>query len=103
MDLREQLQATLSGSYTIDRELGGGGMSRVFAATESALGREVVIKVLPAETGNSVSGERFKREIAVIAKLQHPHIVPILTAGESQGLPFYTMPFVKGDSLRARL
>lgn len=78
-------------------------MSRVFVATEAALGREIVIKVLPAESGNAVSMERFKREIAVIAKLQHPHIVPILTAGESQGLPFYTMPFVKGDSLRARL
>ena len=78
-------------------------MSRVFVATESALGREIVIKVLPAETGNTVSVERFKREIAVVAKLQHPHIVPILTAGESQGLPFYTMPFVKGDSLRTRL
>src|ERR1019366_6775178 len=103
MDLRDQLQATLSGSYTLERELGGGGMSRVFVATESALGREIVIKVLTAETGNTVSVERFKREIAVVAKLQHPHIVPILTAGESQGLPFYTMPFVKGDSLRARL
>lgn len=103
MDLREQLQATLAGSYTLDRELGGGGMSRVFLATESALGRAIVIKVLPADTGNAVSVERFKREIAVVAKLQHPHIVPILTAGESQGLPFYTMPFVKGDSLRARL
>jgi hypothetical protein len=103
MDLRDQLQETLSGSYTLERELGGGGMSRVFVATESALGREIVIKVLPAETGNTVSVERFKREIAVVAKLQHPHIVPILTAGESNGLPFYTMPFVKGDSLRARL
>jgi Tol biopolymer transport system component len=93
----------LSGNCTIDRELGGGGMSRVFVATESALGREIVIKVLPAETANAVSVERFKREIAVVAKLQHPHIVPILSAGESSGLPFYTMPFVKGESLRARL
>jgi Tol biopolymer transport system component len=103
MELREQLQTTLAGSYTLERELGGGGMSRVFLATESALGRSIVIKVLPADTGNAVSVERFKREIAVVAKLQHPHIVPILTAGESHGLPFYTMPFVKGDSLRARL
>jgi serine/threonine-protein kinase len=102
-ELRDQLQATLAGSHTVDRELGGGGMSRVFVATESALGREVVIKVLPGEAGNTVSVERFKREIAVIAKLQHPHIVAILTAGESNGQPFYTMPFVKGDSLRARL
>jgi Tol biopolymer transport system component len=102
-DLRDQLQRTLGDACTIERELGGGGMSRVFVATEAALGRQIVVKVLPGETGNAVSVERFKREIAVVARLQHPHIVPILTAGESQGLPFYTMPFVKGDSLRARL
>ena len=102
-DLRAQLQATLGAAYAIDRELGGGGMSRVFAGTEAALGRQIVIKVLPADTMNAVSIERFKREISVVARLQHPHIVPILTAGESLGIPFYTMPFVKGDSLRARL
>ncbi len=102
-DLRAQLQATLGAAYAIDRELGGGGMSRVFAGTESALGRQIVIKVLPAETMNAVSMERFRREIGVVARLQHPHIVPILTAGESEGVPFYTMPFVKGESLRARL
>jgi serine/threonine protein kinase/Tol biopolymer transport system component len=102
-DLRAQLQATLGAAYTIDRELGGGGMSRVFAGTEAALGRQIVIKALPADTMNAVSIERFKREISVVARLQHPHIVPILTAGESEGIPFYTMPFVKGDSLRARL
>jgi Tol biopolymer transport system component len=102
-DLSEQLQATLGDACILERELGGGGMSRVFLATEAALGRQIVVKVLPADTGNAVSVERFKREIAVVARLQHPHIVPILTAGESQGLPFYTMPFVKGDSLRARL
>ncbi|HEY6827344.1 MAG TPA: protein kinase [Gemmatimonadaceae bacterium] len=102
-DLRAQLQATLGAAYTIDRELGGGGMSRVFVGTEAALGRQIVIKVLPADTMNAVSIERFKREINVVARLQHPHIVPILTAGESEGVPFYTMPFVKGDSLRERL
>jgi Tol biopolymer transport system component len=102
-DLLAQLQETLGAAYTVERELGGGGMSRVFAGTEAALGRQIVIKVLPADTMNAVSIERFKREISVVARLQHPHIVPILTAGESHGLPFYTMPFVKGDSLRARL
>jgi Tol biopolymer transport system component len=102
-EFRDRLQASLGSACTLERELGGGGMSRVFVATESALGRQVVVKVLPSETGSSVSAERFKREIQVAAKLQHPHIVPLLTAGESQGLPFYTMPFVKGESLRARL
>src|SRR4051794_1552789 len=102
-DLRDQLQATLSGSYTLERELGGGGMSRVFVAEETALHRKVVIKVLPPETAAQVSLERFKREILLAAKLQHPHIVPLLTAGESNGLPYLTMPFVDGESLRVRL
>src|ERR1017187_7369258 len=103
MDLREQLQATLRGSYTLERELGGGGMSRVFVAEETALGRKVVIKVLPPETAAQVSLERFKREIHVAARLQHPHIVPLHSAGESNGLPYFTMPFVEGESLRSRL
>jgi serine/threonine-protein kinase len=103
MDLRDQLQATLSGNYTLERELGGGGMSRVFVAEETALGRKVVIKVLPPETAAQVSLERFKREILLAAKLQHPHIVPLLSAGESEGLPYFTMPLVEGESLRVRL
>src|SRR5215831_6479275 len=103
MELREQLQTQLGGAYQIERELGGGGMSRVFAATEIAFGRKVVIKVLPAELGAGVNVERFKREIQVAANLQHPHIVPVLTAGEMGDVPFYTMPFIDGLSLRARL
>ena len=78
-------------------------MSRVFVAEETALDRKVVIKVLPAETGAQVSLDRFKREILLAAKLQHPHIVPLLTAGESNGLPYFTMPFVDGESLRVLL
>ena len=107
-DIREQLQATLQGAYSIERELGGGGMSRVFVATETALGRRVVIKVLPPELAGGVNVERFRREIAVVAQLQHPHIVPVLTAGEMSDvdgtrLPYFTMPYVEGQSLRARL
>ena len=101
--MRDQLQATLIGSYTLERELGGGGMSRVFVAEETALGRKVVIKVLPPEMAAHVSLERFKREILLAAKLQHPHIVPLHSAGESKGLPYFTMPFVEGESLRVRL
>ena len=101
--LRDQIQSSLGAAYTIERELGGGGMSRVFVATEQALGREVVVQVLPPEMAAGVSIERFKREIMLAARLQHPHIVPLLTAGESQGLPYFTMPYVQGESLRVRL
>ena len=103
MDLRDQLESTLGHTYSIERELGGGGMSRVFAATETALGRKVVIKVVPLELGADVNADRFKREILLAANLQHPHIVPVLTAGETAGVPYYTMPFIEGESLRARL
>ena len=102
-DLREQLQTTLSGAYRLERELGGGGMSRVFLAEERALHRRVVVKVLSPELAAGVNVERFKREILVTARLQHPHIVPVFTAGETEGLPYYTMPFVEGESLRVRL
>lgn len=103
MELRDQLQSGLGPAYTIERELGGGGMSRVFAATETALGRHVVIKVVPADLAASVNIDRFKREILLAANLQHPHIVPVLTAGEVDGVPYYTMPFVDGESLRERI
>ena len=103
MEIREQLQRTLGGAYTLERELGGGGMSQVFVAEETSLGRKVVIKVLPPGRTGDVDIERFKREIQVAARLQHAHIVPVLTAGETNGLPYYTMPFVDGESLRARL
>src|SRR5665213_1428252 len=103
MELRDQLESVLGGTYSIERELGGGGMSRVFAATETALGRRVVIKVVPLELSAGVNLDRFKREILLAANLQHPHIVPVLTAGEIDGVPYYTMPFIDGESLRSRL
>ena len=102
-DLREQLQATLGDSYTLERELGGGGMSRVFVAHEARLGRRVVVKVLASELTEGMSAERFEREVRLAARLQHPNIVPLLTAGERHGLAYYTMPFVEGESLRVRL
>lgn len=103
MSLREDLQQTLGDAYVLEQELGGGGMSRVFVATQTALGRRVVIKVLPGEMAGQLSLERFKREISIAARLQHAHIVPLLTAGEVGGLPYFTMPLVEGESLRARL
>ena len=102
-DLAAQLQSTLGDSFTIERELGGGGMSRVFLAEEHALGRKVVVKVLAPEIAASLSNERFTREIRFAASLQQANIVPLLSAGVSDGVPYYTMPFVEGQSLRHRL
>jgi serine/threonine protein kinase/tetratricopeptide (TPR) repeat protein len=102
-DLLERLRTSLVASYELERELGGGGMSRVFVASDRRLGRQIVIKVLNPELAEGISAQRFEREIQIAARLQHPNIVPVLNAGESEGLPYYTMPFVRGDSLRARL
>ncbi len=102
-ELQERLQAALGDAYRIERELGGGGMSRVFVATETELGRKVVVKVLPPEMAAGVNADRFRREIQLAASLQHPHIVPLLRAGRSDDLVWYTMPLVEGESLRARL
>ena len=102
-DLAARLQSALGESYRIDRELGGGGMSRVFLAEEARLGRKVVVKVLPPEMSAAVQTERFQREIQVAASLQHPHIVPLLTAGAAGDLLYYVMPFIEGESLDAKL
>ena len=103
-NVQDQLQQALGTAYVIERELGGGGMSRVFVADEAALGRQVVVKVLGVELAEGISAERFKREVRLAARLQHPHIVPLLAAGAlTDGLLYYTMPFVDGESLRARL
>jgi len=102
-DLLARLQSALGGAYHLERELGGGGMSRVFVAKEIALGRSVVLKVLPPELGAGLSVDRFRREIQLAASLHHPNIVPLLTAGEADGLLYYTMPLIEGDSLRTRL
>ncbi len=99
--IREFLQAALGAPFTLGRELGGGGMSRVFLARDSALGRDVVVKVLSPELAQELSSERFGREIALAAALQHANIVPVLSAGvTTDGLPFYLMPFIEGSSLR---
>src|SRR5215211_5047155 len=101
--LREQLESTLGNAYELDRELGGGGLSHIFLARETALGRNVVVKVLSGDVIAGLSGERFAREVRLAASLQHPNIVPVLTTGTADGIPYYTMPYVKGESLRARI
>src|SRR5688572_18899039 len=101
--ISERVLAALGSSYTIERELTGGGMARVFVAEDSDLGRKVVIKILPPDLAASVSAERFRREILTVARLQHPHIVPVLKAGDVDGLPYFVMPYVDGESLDLRL
>jgi hypothetical protein len=101
--LLTDLKAALGDAYQIERELTGGGMSRVFVAREEALGREVVIKVLPRELAAGVNRERFRREVQLAARLSHPYIVPLLHAGEAGELLWFTMPFIPGESLRHRL
>jgi len=101
--LRDQLQAALGDTYRIERELSGGAMSRVFVAEETRLRRLVVVKVLPPDLAGAVSVERFEREILVGAGLQHPHIVPVLTAGDVARIPYFTMPYIEGESLAARI
>jgi len=107
-DLRADLQQTLGDGFRISRELPAGGMSRVFVAIEERLQREIVVKLLPPDLMMGLSVERFHAEMYHAAKLQHPHVVPVLSAGVigyasgARG-PYYTMPFIRGDTLRSRL
>jgi serine/threonine protein kinase/tetratricopeptide (TPR) repeat protein len=103
-DLFDQLQKTFGKNFTIQRELRAGGMARVFVARDESLGREIVVKVLPPELTYEFSAARFAREIKLAAALQEPHILPVLSAGQTVGgLPYFTMPFVRGESLRERI
>jgi serine/threonine-protein kinase len=101
--LQSRLRRALEPTYHLQRELGGGGMSYVFVAEEIAVKRRVVIKMLRPELLEAISMKRFQREIELAANLQHPHIVPLLSAGIADGLLYYTMPLVAGESLRDRL
>jgi serine/threonine-protein kinase len=102
-DLQRELQEAVGDIYDVKRELARGGMSRVFLAVERSLGRRVVIKVLAPELVSGISAVRFQREIQVTANLQHPHILPVLAVGIRDSLHYYVMPYVEGESLRARL
>jgi serine/threonine-protein kinase len=100
-DLRAQLEDALGPTFRIEHEVPGAGMSRVFAATDLEFNRGVVVKVLPPALVADVSEERFKREILAAARLHHPNIVPVLTAGRSNDLLYYLMPWIEGSTLRA--
>jgi serine/threonine-protein kinase len=95
----ERVREALKGEYEIERELVGGGMARVFIARDIGLDRMVVVKVLPPDLAAGVSAERFRREIMTVSQLQNPHIVPILKAGEFEGIPYFVMPYIEGESL----
>jgi len=101
-DLRELLQTSLGTGYRLSRELGGGGMSKVFVADDPAIGRRVVVKVLSPDLAAGVNVDRFKREIQLAVSLHHPRIVPVLSAGQSgDAVLYYTMPYIEGETLRA--
>ena len=102
-DTPSRLNAALSERYTIDRELGQGGMATVYLAEDVRHGRKVAIKVLRPELATTMGPERFLREIEIAARLNHPHILPLYDSGFADGFLFYVMPYVKGQSLRERL
>ena len=102
-DLREQLERGLADRYRLERELGRGGMATVFLAQDLRHERPVALKVLHPELAHALGPERFQREIKLVARLQHPHILSVHDSGETAGQLWFTMPFVEGESLRQRL
>jgi len=98
-----RLRSALAGRYTVEREIGRGGMSVVYRGRDVRLDRDVAVKVLRPELTVALGADRFLREIQIAARLQHPHILPLYESGEADGLFYYVMPFVAGESLRARL
>jgi serine/threonine-protein kinase len=102
-DSHDRLVAALSADYRLERELGRGGMATVYLAHDLKHKREVAVKVLDAEVGATLRPERFRREIHLAAGLVHPHIVPVFDSGDAAGRLWYVMPYIRGESLRARL
>src|SRR3954469_477723 len=103
MDAVAQLRAALGGRYEIEREVGAGGMAPVYLARDLKHDRRVAVKMLKPELGAVLGVDRFLSEIRVTAHLQHPNLLPLFDSGEADGLLFYVMPYVDGESLRARL
>src|SRR6186997_1815439 len=103
MDLTARLSSTLSDRYEVEREIGAGGMATVYLARDLRHNRKVALKVLHAELSAVLGSERFLKEIELTANLQHPHILPLFDSGAADGLLYYVMPFVEGETLRERL
>lgn len=99
----DEVRETLADRYTIERTLGSGGMARVYLAADRKHDRQVAVKVLRSELAAAIGSERFLREIKITAKLNHPHILPLLDSGEADGFLYYVMPYIAGGSLRRRL
>src|SRR5881396_3673854 len=95
--------AALGDRYAIDRELGRGGMATVYVAQDRRHAREVAIKVLRPDVAAAIGAERFLREIAIAARLTHPHVLPLIDSGQADGSLYYVMPYVRGETLRERL
>lgn len=102
-DLLERFRSAIAERYSIERELGQGGMAWVYLAHDTKHRRPVAIKVLRPELGEAIGADRFMREIEIAARLTHPHILPLHDSGEAAGLLYYVMPFIEGESLRDRL
>src|SRR5256714_6890156 len=102
-ELRDQLLHALADRYTIEREIGAGGMATVYLARDIKHGRNVALKVLNPELGAVLGVDRFLSEIKVTANLQHPNLLPLFDSGEVDGLLFYVMPYIDGESLRGRI
>src|SRR5215210_9044274 len=103
MHTTEQLNTALDGRYLLERRIGAGGMAVVYLARDLKHQRLVALKVLDPELGAVLGGERFLAEIRVTANLQHPNLLPLFDSGEVNGLLYYVMPFIDGESLRTRL
>ncbi len=102
-DTLDRLREALADRYSIEREVGQGGMATVYRAHDPKHDRPVAIKILKSELAQALGAERFLREIRITARLNHPHILPLHDSGEPGGFVYYVMPFVEGESLRDRL
>ena len=102
-DLQARLQAAIGDRYDVVRQIGRGGMATVYLAHDLRHERDVAVKVLRPELAATVGVERFLREIKLAARLSHPHILPLFDSDEAEGLLLYVMPYVEGESLRARI
>ena len=101
--MQENLTKALEDRYTVVREIGRGGMATVYLAQDFRHGRDVAVKVLHPDLASALGNDRFLREIRLVARLNHPHILPLFDSGEAAGFLFYVMPFIQGESLRERL
>src|SRR5215204_1992170 len=99
----ERLRGALADTYSIDRELGRGGMATVYLAQDGKHERLVALKVLHPDLAASLGPDRFLREIKLAARLNHPHILPLFDSGSADGMLYYVMPYVEGESLRERI